>query len=58
METNEKDNFMFETILGEILSTEKVKFDNTDCFAINKGELNDVIVTVAEIDDKEDLKSN
>ena len=52
METNEKDNFMFETILGEILSTEKVKFDNTDCFAINKGELNDVIVTVAEIDDE------
>ena len=36
-ETNEKDNFLFETILGEILSAEKVKFDKHWLFSYKQG---------------------
>ena len=49
-ETNEKDYFHFATVIGEILSAENIKVDHSDCVAVLKVEINDVIVNVSELE--------
>ena len=49
-ETKEKDTFHCKTLLGEILSAEKVTLNRSVCVSINKVELNDFILTIAGIE--------
>ena len=50
-ETSNRDTFYFETIVEEILSAEHFRRDNIKCISLLKEELNDIILTVAEIED-------
>ena len=50
-ETSNRDTFYFETVVEEILSAEHFRRDSLKCISLLKEELNDIILTVAEIDD-------
>ena len=49
-ETNEKDTFHVKSIVAELLSTEKCVKNSVNCVKITKMELNEIIVTVAEME--------
>ena len=50
-ETSNRDTFYFETVVEEILSAEHFRRDSLKCISLLKEELNDIILTVAEIED-------
>ena len=49
-ETNEKETFHVKSIVAELLSTEKYVKNSMNCVKLTKMELNNVIVTVAEME--------
>ena len=51
-ETRNRDIFEFETVLGEIVSAATSIVNKSSCLSVTKVELNDIIATIAEIDDK------
>ena len=51
-ETNEKDNFDFESLLSEVLVMTEVVNKKRTRFAIDKEDLNDILVAVGEMNDK------
>ena len=50
--TSEKDNFYYRTIADEVVSVIAVGEGNSNCICVSKIELNDIISTIAELDDQ------
>ena len=49
--TREKDVFHLKTIADEIVTAALVTLNTVECICVSKLELNDIISTIAEIDD-------
>ena len=51
-ETREKDTFLFETLLGEMSTAEKITVNKSQCISIKKVELSDYMLTISDIENK------